>query len=259
MFEATPAARRARASLRNAFRHFVVLAAGLLIASVAGTAMAETKDKSFGQSGPYLGLSGLYQRMILENQIEDYLQDELEDDLASAPAPFTGGKVQVKFDDSAGLNALVGYRAASWFAVELEYEWVHDYDVDLGLSTVSGKANLYNIEGHTLTLNTKWSIPIWRIHPYILIGTGVAFSDIDPGSGAAIAEFLDDSIDIEDGKQTAWAGRFGAGVDFYLTQHIILNTRGSVLLSTEDFKTPDGGSIDDLNYFGFSAGLQYRF
>jgi opacity protein-like surface antigen len=166
-------------------------------------------------------------------------------------------------DESFGANALLGYRIWSWFALELQYEWVDEYDIKgsaeffippSGLIPLSGK--LYSIEGHTLTANTKWIIPFWRIQPYLLLGGGVAMSDVSKGSLA------DDfttvlGADIDDGTHLKPAARAGLGLDLYITKHIVVNAQASAVLTT--LKNPDIGDIDDLNYMSFAAGLQYRF
>lgn len=252
-------------SFRNVLRRCLVLATGLLILSLPGLALAdanetEQDDDSFDRPGFYIGVGGSYQYNVFQNRIEDVISDALEDD-GSLPA---GTNVEFDIDDSAGVNALVGYRLCSWFALELEYEWVDEYDIDGSASipggpTISGR--LYSIEGHTLTANTKWIIPSGRIQPYFLLGGGVAISDVDRGDifdNPLLAPVLKSAgIDIKQGKHTNAAGRAGLGLDLYITKNILVNAEASVVLTT--LKRPDVGDIDDLNYMSFTAGLQYRF
>jgi hypothetical protein len=49
----------------------------------------------------------------------------------------------------------------------------------------------------------------------------------------------------------AVAGRFGAGLDVYLTQKIVLTLSGNYMLPNN--------SIEDRQYTSVGAGLQYRF
>ncbi len=234
---------RIRRSFRNVLRHFVVLAAGLMMVSVPSFAFAD--DDPFDRPGPYVGLSGMYQTNVFEGRVEDLLQDE------AGPVP-----ISVSIEDSGGLGALVGYRVASFFAAELQYEWVDEYDIKAGVGPLS-KASIYSITGHTLTGNTKFIIPFWRIQPYLVVGVGFSTWDVDRGPRAAAIELLDPDIDIKNGKQTDLAARAGLGLDLYVTENIVINAQGQAVLST--LKKPDLGDIDDLNYVGFSAGLQYRF
>jgi hypothetical protein len=238
-------------------RHFAVvlgitatLAVGLLL-MLPGFAVAENESDPdpFDRPGLYIGAGGTYQFNAFSDDIEDVIEDEVEDAVPGATADFD-------LDESAGFNALLGYRVWSWFAVELQYEWVDEYDIngsiDLPLA-ISGK--LYSIEGHTLTANTKWIIPFWRIQPYLLIGGGLAISDVNKG-GLADA-FVALGADIDDGTNYEPVGRGGIGVDLYITEHILINAQASAVLTT--LGSPDIGDVDDLNYMSFAAGLQYRF
>ncbi len=209
---------------------------------------ASVKD-SFDRPGFYLAGGGTYQYNVFNSRIEDVIQDEVDDALPGANANFD-------LDDSAGINALLGYRIWSWFALELQYEWVDEYDITGSTDTpVPASGNLYSIEGHTLTANTKWIIPFWRIQPYFLLGGGVAVSEVSNGNLADALNAL--GGDINDGKHAKPAARAGLGLDLYLTKHIVVNAQGSVVVTT--LKEPDIGDVDDLNYMAFTAGLQYRF
>lgn len=208
-------------------------------------------DDPFDRPGFYAGVAGTYTYNFFDQQIEDYLEDEL------------GEEGTVDIEDSGGVSARVGYRAASWFAAELQYEWIARYDIDVsgdlgpGGSAISGR--LYDIEGHTLTLNTKWIVPFWRVQPYLLIGAGYSSYDVGRGPLAGPLEAADDDIEIDGGQQNAFAGRAGLGLDMYVTEKIVLMTEATAVYTTQDFEAPSEGAIDDLYYVAFSAGLQYRF
>jgi len=249
------AAARARLqrSFRDALRHFVVLAAGLLLLAPAAFSqeIEEVDDDPFDRPGFYVGVGGSYQSNVFQDTIEDELQDQL-DGTALEGADFS-------IDDSGGLNARVGYRAASFFAAEIEYEWIDEYDIkgsDFGQT-----GTLYSIEGHTLTANTKWIIPFWRIQPYLLLGGGVAIADVHRGNlydvPAIAAILIGEGIDVHSGTKTNAAARAGLGLDVYVTEHIVATTEATVVVTT--LKKPDVGDVDDLNYMSFTAGLQYRF
>ena len=55
-----------------------------------------------------------------------------------------------------------------------------------------------------------------------------------------------------------FAGRLGAGLDVYITKHILLTAGANAVLSTTDFEL-FGVDVDPLFYVGGQAGLQYRF
>jgi opacity protein-like surface antigen len=202
-------------------------------------------DDEFDRSGPYIGISGVYQRNVFENRIEDLVQD------AAAPIP-----VSLSIEDSGGVNAVAGYRLASFFAAELQYEWVDEYSIEGSVAGLS-KLSVYDVSAHTLTANAKLILPFWRIQPYLVVGAGFSSWNIDRGPLAAPLELLDSDIDIKSGTQTDFAGRAGVGLDLYVTDNIVINAQGQVVLTT--IEKPELDNIDDLNYVGFSLGLQYRF
>lgn len=246
---------RIRTSARNATLRPVILA--MLVTFFASTAFADQDDHDpFDRSGFYVGVGASLQDNVFESQIEDAITDEI-----------TTGDVAIgglDIDESFGVNATIGYRVASFFALELEYEWIDRYD--LGAEgqfdvppVISDSGTLYSIEGHTLTANTRWILPIWRIQPYLLIGGGFSLSDVEHGdlydtySPLLVAE----GIDIDEGDSLVAAGRAGIGFDWYLTESLVLNTEAGVVITT--LSSPDIDDIEDLNYLSFQAGLQYRF
>lgn len=251
----TPAAARIQQSVRNLFRRFVILGAGLLILALPVAAFAGSPkpadDDPFDRPGFYVGLGGSYQYNVFKSHIEDEIANALEDQGVA--------NVDVDLGDSGGLNAVVGYRLASFFAAELEYEWVDEYKIKGSVPGFEG--TVYGIEGHTLTGNTKWIIPFWRIQPYLLLGGGVAISHVDRGNAfdiPAVESILQSAgIDVKSGNHTNAAARAGLGLDIYLTENILVNTEASVVVTT--LKKPDLGDVDDLNYMSFAGGLQYRF
>jgi opacity protein-like surface antigen len=235
-------------STRSLFTPLVATFVALLAPSATA---GEAERDPFGRSGPYVSLGGSFAYNFFDQQIEDFLEDEV------------GENGTVDIEEAGGLAARVGYRAASWFAAEIEYEWIERYDVEVGGdlgplgSSIEGK--LYDIEGHTLTFNTRWIAPIWRIQPYLLVGAGYSFYDVGRGPMASILEAQDDDIEIEDGDQGAFAGRLGLGIDFHLTDHFVVQTEATALITADSFDAPDEGAIDDLYYLSLAAGLQYRF
>jgi opacity protein-like surface antigen len=186
----------------------------------------------------------VYQHNIFADRLEDLLEDALS---------------SLSIEDSAGFAAVIGYRLVPFFAPELQYEWVGEYSVS-GVSagmTGVGSGKIFSLSGHTLTANGKFILPIWRIQPYALVGVGFSSWKADRGPLAPVLEGLDPDIDIQSSKQFGLAVRGGLGVDLYITRNFLLNAQGQVVLTT--LKKPGLAEIDDYNYLGFTAGLQYRF
>lgn len=239
-----------RRRCRVGFTRMAILSlASSFITIVLSASVAGADEDPFDRPGFYVGAGGTYQYNAFASKIEEVIEDEVDDALPGANSSFD-------LDDSAGFNALVGYRVASFFAIEVQYEWVDEYDIDGSTDVpVPESGTLYTIEGHTLTANTKWIIPFWRVQPYLLIGGGFALSDVSNGDLANALNAL--GADIDEGKNTKPAGRAGLGLDLYVTKNIVINAQASAVVTT--LKEPDIGDIDDLNYMSIAAGLQYRF
>ena len=206
-------------------RSRLLLALGAAFFLLPGVASAEWGE--FSRSGFYLGLGGLYtQNGLLEDQFSDAL-------------PF-----DIDVDDSWGINARLGYRAFSFLAAELEYDYVSPYD----LGAVG--TDIASLETHLLTANLKAILPIWRLQPYVLGGVGFVNWDIEDKLGFGL-----------DGSDTELAGRVGGGVDLHLTSRLALNVGADVVFSDASLDTgiPGTDSVDYLAYVTVGAGLQYRF
>ena len=212
----------------------ILLCIAFALVLLPGFAAAD--DDGFSRSGPYIGIGGVYTQNGL-------IEDEFDDALPSG--------VDVDVDDSAGVNAVVGYRMLPWLAGELQYEYVDGYDV----TAVSGPLKqTIEIKSHVLTANLKAIVPIWRVHPYLLVGAGMVRWEFDE-KGNVPGGLVSDG-------ETDFAGRAGAGVDVYLTRNIVLNAGANVVLSNTTLglgSIPGGDDVDFLFYTVAGGSLQYRF
>ena len=211
-------------------RGFSLCAAILLLAAGAGA-----DDDGFSRSGFYLGVGATGAIHLFEDEVKNQ----------------SGGLAEV--EDSAGLNARLGYRALSWLALEAQYEWVAglDFVATQDLGPVAGKGDtLARLQSHTVTANLKLLLPIWRIQPYLLAGIGGSYYDIDNKTGFLGAR----------GDEWAFAGRVGVGGDLYLTKNLLAFLEVSGVLTTLDITAPTAtGSLTGLYYLSTQLGLQYRF
>jgi opacity protein-like surface antigen len=211
-----------------------------LVLLLPAAALADDDDKDFSRSGFYLGVGGAYGINFFENMIEDAARD-------------AGFEISLK--DTGGVNARVGYRVASWFAVEGMYEWMDNFKIEVDGFTDPDLEDLVGAEvdyrTHTVTVNAKFLIPTWRLHPYLYLGIGAQYYDLD-----AQATFADNGLDFSE-KGWAFAGRPGLGLDAYITENILVNIEVAGVLATANPSTiPD---IGDMFYMTVGAGLQYRF
>jgi len=165
-------------------------------------------------------------------------------------------------NDSWGLNVRAGSQVYDWLAFELEYEWMKGLVLQLppgSAALVGGGRGPFGTPSSALmsmtynpdiiTVNAKFVLPFWRVQPYLLIGGGLALYDVEVSTPY---ETFSDS-----GQGFAFRG--GAGVDFYINEHIALNIESSYLLNTSSFDIYTVPAIEDLNYISFSAGVTYHF
>ena len=196
--------------------HTLLLGAAL---AVAGDAAAEQGPDTFDRSGWYLGVSGVY-------AIENF-------DRA--------------FGDSAGLGFRLGYRAWPRLAAELRYEWLEGFDsngpipefMDPPLDLNHGGVEL---DTHQATLGAKLFALTGRVQPYGLLGVGMLIVNTELKAPKFEKPFR---IDV------GFAARFGAGVDLYATEHVVIGIEGSYLVPT--------GSVSGEQYGTVELGLLYRF
>jgi len=142
----------------------------------------------------------------------------------------TGGN---SVDDTVGLNARAGYRINETLATELEFEWAQDFQFDGSGGT---SADIYS-----LTLNGKYYFLPGRIQPLVVGGVGYAHADVSGGGVDASPDDL--------------TFRFGGGVDFYATEHIVLQLEATYFIPPKAWSM----TMHDLQYTSLSWGAAYRF
>jgi len=140
---------------------------------------------------------------------------------------FNGGNA----GNSAVVNARAGYRFLDFLALEGEGQYLPHFN---------GKSGRYN-SAHTSIwagwLNAKlYPAARWTgfIQPYLLAGAGWMWEDTKGGGN-----------NVNDND---FSGRFGGGIDYFLTEHLYLTTDASYLVPTGDVKRLDqvllGGSVN---------------
>ncbi len=204
------------------------LLALLLLCLLPGLAQA---GDDYARPGGYLGIGGTY--------AFHWFPGDFDDDVTGGPA--------VKTVNSAGLNVHGGYRFNSWAALEAEYEWIAGFE-----NKVAG-TKIFDLAYHTFTVNGKFLYPGWgRFQPYGLLGVGFAVLKLDDRAG--------EGLKLE--KSTVgFAGRIGAGLDFYLTESWLLNAAIELQLNTHqiDHSGGVGNDVAALFYVPLQFGVQYRF
>ena len=133
------------------------------------------------------------------------------------------------FTTSYGADVWGGYRFLPSFAIELEVQYLPNYDWKLNPG--------YSLDNLNATVNAKGYMLTGRFQPYGLVGMGAS----------GFREKFEGSRDDEVG----FAMRFGAGIEAYATPHLAGVFQIGYLLHT--------GAVKNLNFVTFTLGAQYRF
>ena len=126
------------------------LAALLLVPCIGVSASAQSEDKPFAPTGPYVSLG-----------------------FGAGLERFDSGSV----NDGLAFNGRGGYRFLPWLAAEVEYEWVPRFDITSGLGLGT------DIATHVVTANAK---AIWvnetlgPFQPFAIGGVGAMIADAGP-------------------------------------------------------------------------------
>ena len=159
------------------------------------------------------------------------------------------GPVDVK--DSNGVDLRLGRRLNPNVAVELQFEYQR-FD-----ATIEEWAR---IETQTLavTVNLKLPILTGRVQPYGLLGGGFIYahpSEVFPIEDILASRNSSDPTkynEIVDARDFGALFRLGAGVDYYLTDHVYAMAEATWVVT-------QGKDVDDIRYISYSLGLGYRF
>jgi opacity protein-like surface antigen len=201
----------------------VAAIAGLLAAS--GRAAGD--ELPYAERGIYLNLGANFMVPTRTSDIED----EVKNSLGGGPG------VSANVDDSWGMNARLGYRLNPRLALEGQFEWLANFEVD---AQVNGVERKQEIALMTLSANAKYFLLTGRIQPYLVAGAGWGRSRVKPAIGG--------SNEREDG----WVARGGAGVNLYGSRDVAFNIETT-------YVHPASGRIEDLDHFSFTAGLTLFF
>jgi opacity protein-like surface antigen len=196
------------------FRTFASVTLGALVAAllIATPAVSE-EESSFARNGPYVGGNIVGASFVRIDQ-----RGELE------------------ADEVAGFNIYAGYRLSPILALEVQYEWLDKTDAHLDGTGDVGELELWSASG-----NLKIFFWTERFQPYAVFGFGGMQADFDDAAGLGVG-----------GSESDFVLRFGAGLDFYITENIVAQAGADYLL-------PGGSELEDLDYVSYGGGIQYRF
>ena len=140
----------------------------------------------------------------------------------------------------------LGYRAAPFIAVEGSVDYM-----PLGIRTeVPVTGGLADLETKALlgTANLKLYPGDWRVQPYALAGVGALYATNTCKLNGVALDCLTAGISDD---ETAFAGKFGGGLDVYLSPHVALNGELAYVMPTQD--------LSGFRYLSYTASLVFRF
>ena len=146
---------------------------------------------------------------------------------------FDDGVLGFDHDPAYGFDFWVGYRVYRHVAVETQLEYLNGFKVDLqDLSVLKFQAltGIVNLKGYALT---------GRIQPFAVFGFGLGWGKVESN----LVPVSEDELDI--------VVRLGGGLDYYLTEHIAIQTTAAYVFAT--------GGLDGMDYVSLLLGAQYRF
>lgn len=132
-------------------------------------------------------------------------------------------------DDSAGFGVYLGQRVDPHFAVGLQWEYMGGFEVSQG--SVNSE-----VVTNTLMADGRFYLLTGRIQPFLQVGFGWVHVDDEEGI-------------FDDGD--AFGVRGGGGLEFYLTERVVLSAGADYVVPATD--------VDDVRYVSVHGGAMFRF
>lgn len=255
-------------------RTLAVSFAVALFVLIPEVARAQEEEVDYTRSGFYVGLSVL---MATEESLEDRRGDQAREAvegfnetvsglrgpdpqcqvLPVAEFPCTALTSRANTDDAhAGINARIGYRMHPFFAVEIQAEYVPNFDAKIVVEDGQKRVFARLKDDHdlfTTTANLKLILPTGRLQLFGLAGFGLFHNTsrdlrlrhVDPPTGVELNQSFGDDSGFE------FVVRTGGGADFYITEQVIMNIEASYVIPF--------GRFDHLDYLTLGIGFRYQF
>jgi hypothetical protein len=193
----------------------------------------------YSRDGIYVGLGGSYGIDTFGNSPGGDISPHL------ANLGFGGTDPNFDMDGSIGVNGQIGYRFHPHFSAELQIEWLDGFDGDVSESTIApGSFADFSVDPWSITGNLKAYLLTGRYQPYLSVGAGILTLR------AKLKDKTEQGLSSSE-RITDATGRFGGGVDIYVTENFVATVGASYLLPN--------GDVSDYDYVSITWGLAYRF
>ena len=225
----------------------------------------EDDEEGYDRRGFYAALSGSYAREnFSDSSVVNLVDGELQENLRNLrgtptlpsppgdPGVYTFSLANVD-SDTFGATGRGGYRCHPYVSTELQFEALSNFDGTISENGTPSNdtARSFDLELESLvfTTNAKGHLLTGRYQPFVLLGMG--FMRMESKSRDTTGGTIPGNAAQQSDRTVKFALRYGAGLDFYLTEHVVVSAEGSYLMPT--------GKLDGLDYYTFGLGVQYRF
>jgi opacity protein-like surface antigen len=191
-----------------------------LILGVTGSAGAQVEAEEWDDSYYPYTREGIYFGVGGLFALENFDTDAAIEDPAN--------QLDISADDGGGFALRGGYRVHPNFAGEVLFQYYADFQVKERNSGFDDQ-----FDGWSLTLNGKLYPLGGRFQPYVVAGVG----------GIVFTE--------KKGDDSGFLARMGGGLDFYVNDAFVIDLEIAYLFPA--------GSISELQFVTFAAGVQYRY
>ena len=152
----------------------------------------------------------------------------------------------VDFDDTWGLNLKAGYHVNNWLSVQLDFDYLSEFEGDDRLDVDGTPVDLdAELDVMTYMGVLKFTCTLEPLKPFIVAGGG--FMDADVDAKASVPDASGSSSESDSGA----CAKLGLGVDYFWTQSLAIGLEGSYVWGL--------GDVDEIQYFIVTAGLAYHF
>ena len=168
---------------------------------------------------------------------QNYAREGLEIGLGASLAREAFDSDAGDYDDSAAFDGVIGYRFHPRLALDLHVAELSGFDLDDDLAPGSD----LEVEASELTANARFFLLTGEVQPYVSIGAGWGWVDVDvDGPLESLSEDFDDPV-----------ARFGLGLDGYLSPNVALGLEAAYHMGL--------GDLDDFDYWTATGMLRFRF
>lgn len=192
------------------------------------------RGDDFDRPGWFLGQQGVFAREDIDVEEEE---ENLRESNAAFPIDFS-----LKDSNTAGTRTKLGRRCHSRFSVELEVEWLDDFEGKVEEENI-GKVNDITFSPIVTSINTKGYFLTGRVQPFALFGIGTMFIRTESKNTTG-----DLGLSQDTGLLIL---RFGGGLDYYVTPNWVISGQADYVYSATNLQI--------LNYTSIALGVQYRF